>query len=130
MTLAISASQSVTIGSVGEDEEFAVPGGLETTDDSTTIPLTGLLYAVYRNSGSATAYFGLGGPSLDAVVTPRPPGDGTANHDNGLRYDIAFKVNIPLTEEKKLEFINQFTPVIPLYHDSSVPYYLVHPAGL
>lgn len=116
------------------DEAPSSPGGLETTeaytDDYTTIATDNLLFTVYRNNGSGAAYFGLGGPSLDAVVTPRPPGDGTAENDNGLRYDIAFKVNIPLTEEKKLELINQFSPVIPLYDDSSAPYYLVHPAGL
>jgi hypothetical protein len=116
------------------DEAPAVPGGHETTeaytDDYTVIPPTGLLYTVYRNDSSGAAYFGMGGPSLDAVVTPRPPGDGTAEHDNGLRYDIAFKTNIPLSEAKKLELINQFTPVAPLYDDSSTPYYLVHPAGL
>ena len=116
------------------DTAPAVAGGNETTeaytDDYTAIAPTGLLYTIYRNSNSGTAYFGLGGPSLDTVVNPRPPGDGTANNDNGLRYDIAFKTNIQLSEEKKLELINQFTPVIPLYDDSSTPYYLVHPVGL
>lgn len=116
------------------DEAPAVPGGLEMTeaytDDYTTIATDDLLFTVYRNNGSGAAYFGMSGPSLDTVVTPRPPGDGTAENDNGLRYDIAFKVNIPLTEEKKLELINRFSPVIPLYNDSSLPYYLVHPPGL
>lgn len=110
------------------------PGGQETTraytDDYTEIPSDGLLFTVYRNSNSGIAYFGLGGPSLASVVSSRPPGDGTAEHDNGVRYDIALKVNIPLSDEKKLELLNKFKPVTPLYDDTYQPYYLVHPPGL
>ena len=110
------------------------PGGLETTeaytDDYTLIPSTNLFFTLYRNSNSGLAYIGLGGPSLNAVSSTLPPGDGTASHDNGVRFDIAFKTNVPLTDEKKLELMNAFNPVKPLYDDSFEPYYLVHPPGL
>ena len=110
------------------------PGGLETTeaytDDYTAIPSDGLLSLVYRNSANGLAYFGLGGPNLSAVVSPPPPGDGTASRDNGARFDIAYKTNIELSNEKKLELLNRFTPVVPLYDDSSQPYYIDHPPGL
>jgi hypothetical protein len=36
---------------------------------------------------------------------------------------VGLKTNIQLTEEKKLELINQFTPVNPLYDDSAKAYY-------
>jgi len=67
---------------------------------------------------------------LAAAELSLPPGDGSSNRDNGVRYDIAWKTNIQLTEEQKLELINQFTPVDPLYDDSSEAYYIDHPNGL
>ena len=57
-------------------------------------------------------------------------GDGTSDRDNGGRYDIAFKTNIQLSEVKKQELMSTFTPVSPLYDDSSSAYYYVHPPGL
>jgi hypothetical protein len=125
------ASQKTYVNS----EAPSSPGGLETTeaytDDYTSIPTGELHFTVYRNSSSGLAYFGLGGSSLEAVVSPSsPPGDGTANRDNGARYDIAFKTNVPLSNEKKLELLNSFAPVRPQYDDAAEPYYIVHPSGL
>jgi hypothetical protein len=125
------ASQKTYVNS----EAPSSPGGLETTEaytaDYASIPTGELHFTVYRNSSSGLAYFGLSGSSLETVVSPSsPPGDGTANRDNGARYDIAFKTNVPLSNEKKLELLNSFAPVQPQYDDAAEPYYIVHPSGL
>jgi hypothetical protein len=44
--------------------------------------------------------------------------------------DIALKTAIPLSEEDKLELINRFLPVRPLYGDASSAYFYRHPPGL
>ncbi|MEO2193481.1 MAG: hypothetical protein ABGY24_13625, partial [bacterium] len=61
---------------------------------------------------------------------PQPPGDGTSNRDNGVRYDIAFKTNLTLSTEDKLELLNRFPPVKPIYDDASGAYFYIHPPGL
>ncbi|MBI24406.1 MAG: hypothetical protein CMN05_12610 [Roseibacillus sp.] len=112
----------------------ASPGQTETTEaytgDYDEISSSRMFFVLYRNTSSGAAYLGLGGPSLDAIASPQPPGDGSSNRDNGVRMDIALKTAIPLSEEDKLELINRFLPVRPLYGDASSAYFYRHPPGL
>ncbi len=112
----------------------ASPGQTDTTEaytgDYDEISSSRMFFVLYRNTSSGAAYLGLGGPSLDAIASPQPPGDGSSNRDNGVRMDIALKTAIPLSEEDKLELINRFLPVRPLYEDASSAYFYRHPPGL
>ncbi len=112
----------------------ASPGQTETTEaytgDYDEISSSRMFFVLYRNTSSGAAYLGLGGPSLDAIASPQPPGDGSSNRDNGVRMDIALKTAVPLSEEDKLELINRFLPVRPLYGDASSAYFYRHPPGL
>ena len=112
----------------------ASPGQTDTTEaytgDYDEIASSRMFFVLYRNTSSGAAYLGLGGPSLDAIASPQPPGDGSSNRDNGVRMDIALKTAIPLSEEDKLELINRFLPVRPLYEDASSAYFYRHPPGL
>ena len=116
------------------DEAPTIPGGEETTeydtDDYHAVDASGITYVLYRNTSSGTAYIGLGGPGLLAAAGFLPPGDGTAQLDNGVRGDVAFKTIVPLSAEDKLALINRFQPVIPTYQDASKPYPYEHPPGL
>ena len=112
----------------------ASPGQTDTTESYTgdydEIASSRIFFVLYRNTSSGAAYLGLGGPSLDAIASPQPPGDGSSNRDNGVRVDIALKTAIPLSEVDKLELINRFLPVQPLYEDASNAYFYEHPPGL
>ena len=56
-------------------------------------------------------------------------GDGSSNRDNGVRIDIALKVNITLSETDKLDLINQFLPLQPIYDDDTKAYFYEHGDG-
>ena len=109
------------------------PGQTNTTEAYTTdyekIANDQLLYVLYRNSSSGTAYVAVGGPSLDAATSLHPPGDGSSNRDNGIRIDIALKVNIPLSKTDTLDLINQFLPLQPIYDDGTEAYFYEHGDG-
>ncbi len=111
----------------------ASAGQTDTTEAYTTdyenIANDQLLYVLYRNISSGTAYVAVGGPSLDATTSRHPPGDGSSNRDNGVRIDIALKVTITLPEANKLELINQFLPLQPIYDDGTDAYFYVHGDG-
>lgn len=111
----------------------ASAGQIDTTEAYTTdyenIANDQLLYVLYRNVSSGTAYVAVGGPSLDATTSRHPPGDGSSNRDNGVRIDIALKVNITLSETDKLDLINQFLPLQPIYDDGTDAYFYVHGDG-
>ena len=111
----------------------ASAGQTDTTEAYTTdyenIANDQLLYVLYRNISSGTAYVAVGGPSLDATTSRHPPGDGSSNRDNGVRIDIALKVTITLSEANKLELINQFLPLQPIYDDGTDAYFYVHGDG-
>ncbi|MFP6904075.1 MAG: hypothetical protein VCG02_02570, partial [Verrucomicrobiota bacterium] len=111
----------------------ASPGQTDTTEaytgDYNEIASSQIFFVLYRNTSSGAAYLGIGGPSLDAIASPQPPGDGSSSRDNGVRIDIALKTAIPLSEVDKLELINQFLPVRPLYDDASHAYFYQHPPG-
>lgn len=111
----------------------ASAGQIDTTEAYTTdyenIANDQLLYVLYRNVSSGTAYVAVGGPSLDATISRHPPGDGSSNRDNGVRIDIALKVNITLSETDKLDLINQFLPLQPIYDDGTDAYFYVHGDG-
>jgi len=111
-----------TIGESGTTEAY--------TEDYNVIHNSNIFYVIYRNSNNGNIYSGLGGPSLNQVVDPLPPGDGTSNRDNGVRADIAFKAIIPLSDSDKLELFNKFPPQKAIYDDNSEAYYYVHPDGL
>jgi len=109
-------------------------GGSDTTEaytaDYSVIDNSKIFYVIYRNSNNGNIYSGVGGPSLNQVVDPLPPGDGSSNRDNGVRADIAFKTIIPLSDSDKLELFNKFPPQKAIYDDNSKAYYYVHPDGL
>jgi len=84
---------------------------------------------LYLNASSGTAYVAVGGPSLDIATSQHPPGDGSSNRDNGVRIDIALKVNITLSETDKLDLINQFLPLQPIYDDGTKAYFYEHGDG-
>jgi hypothetical protein len=111
----------------------ASPGQTNTTEaytaDYNKIANDELLYVLYRNSSSGTAYVAVGGPSLDIATSQHPPGDGSSNRDNGVRIDIALKVNITLSETDKLDLINQFLPLQPIYDDGTKAYFYEHGDG-
>jgi len=111
----------------------ASPGQTDTTEAYTTdydkITNDQLLYVLYRNASSNTAYVAVGGPSLDATTSRHPPGDGSSNRDNGVRIDIALKVTITLSEADRLELINQFLPLQPIYDDGTEAYFYEHGDG-
>ena len=111
-----------TIGESGTTEAY--------TEDYNVIDNSNIFYVIYRNSNNGNIYSGLGGPSLNQVVDPLPPGDGSSNRDNGVRADIAFKTIIPLSDSDKLELFNKFPPQKAIYDDNSEAYYYVHPDGL
>jgi len=100
------------------------------TADYNIIDNSEIFYVIYRNSNNSNIYAGVGGPSLNQVVDPLPPGDGSSNRDNGVRADIAFKAIIPLSDSDKLELFNKFPPQKAIYDDNSEAYYYVHPDGL
>jgi hypothetical protein len=100
------------------------------TADYSVIDNSKIFYVIYRNSNNGNIYSGVGGPSLNQVVDPLPPGDGSSNRDNGVRADIAFKTIIPLSDSDKLELFNKFPPQKAIYDDNSEAYYYVHPDGL
>ncbi|RTZ70593.1 MAG: hypothetical protein DSZ35_00260 [Verrucomicrobia bacterium] len=100
------------------------------TEDYNVIDNSNIFYVIYRNSNNGNIYSGVGGPSLNQVVDPLPPGDGSSNRDNGVRADIAFKTIIPLSDSDKLELFNKFPPQKAIYDDNSEAYYYVHPDGL
>jgi hypothetical protein len=116
------------------DTAPAISGQTDTTEaytpDYDELDSSQLLLAIYRNSSNGAVYAGLGGPSLNSLISPQPPGDGTSNRDNGVRYDIAFKTNLTLSTEDKLELLNRFPPVKPIYGDDSGAYSYIHPPGL
>ena len=130
LTLEPLASQKTYINHTAP----ASPGQTDTTEaytgDYDEIASSQVFFVLYRNTSSGAAYLGIGGPSLDAIASPQPPGDGSSNRDNGVRIDIALKTAIPLSEVDKLELINQFLPVRPLYDDASHAYFYQHPPGL
>jgi len=109
-------------------------GGSDTTEaytaDYSVIDNSKIFYVIYRNSNNGNIYSGVGGPSLNQVVDPLPPGDGSSNRDNGVRADIAFKTIILLSDSDKLELFNKFPPQKAIYDDNSEAYYYVHPDGL
>ena len=111
----------------------ASPGQTDTTEAYTTdyekITNDQLLYVLYRNVSSGTAYVAVGGPSLDTTTSRHPPGDGSSNRDNGVRIDIALKITIALSEGDKLELINQFLPLQPIYDDGTKAYFYEHGDG-
>lgn len=111
----------------------ASPGQTNTTEAYTTdydkIANDQLLYVLYRNASNGTAYIAVGGPSLDTATSRHPPGDGSSNRDNGVRIDIALKVNITLSETDKLDLINQFLPLQPIYDDDTEAYFYEHGDG-
>tara|TARA_B110000014_G_scaffold264220_2_gene264215 strand:- start:1205 stop:2917 length:1713 start_codon:yes stop_codon:yes gene_type:complete len=111
----------------------ASPGQTDTTEAYTTdyekIANDQLLYVLYRNVSSGTAYVAVGGPSLDTTTSRHPPGDGSSNRDNGVRIDIALKITITLSEADKLELINQFLPLQPIYDDGTKAYFYEHGDG-
>ena len=111
-----------TIGESGTTEAY--------TEDYNVIDNSNIFYVIYRNSNNGNIYSGVGGPSLNQVVDPLPPGDGSSNRDNGVRADIAFKTIIPLSDSDKLELFNKFPPQKAIYDDNSEAYYYVHPDGL
>ncbi len=100
------------------------------TADYEAIANSQLHYVIYRNASGGTAYVGVGGPGLDDATGSRhPPGDGSSNRDNGVRIDIALKVVIALSEADKLELINQFLPLQPIYGDATEAYFYEHGPG-
>ena len=99
------------------------------TADYEEIANNQLLYVLYRNASSGTAYVGVGGPGLSAIAPLHPPGDGSSNRDNGVRIDIALKALIPLSEADKLKLINQFLPLQPIYNDATGAYFYEHGPG-
>ena len=109
------------------------PGQTDTTEaytaDYDEIANSQILFVLYRNASSGAAYVGIGGPGLDATARPQPPGDGSSNRDNGVRMDIALKAAIPLSEADKLELINRFLPVRPIYNDDARAYFYEHGDG-
>ena len=109
------------------------PGQTDTTEaytaDYDEIANSQILFVLYRNASSGAAYVGIGGPGLDATARPQPPGDGSSNRDNGVRMDIALKAAIPLSEADKLELINRFLPVRPIYDDGARAYFYEHGDG-
>jgi hypothetical protein len=116
------------------DTAPAISGQTDTTEahtpDYDELDSSQLLLVLYRNSSNGAVYAGLGGVSLNSLVSAQPPGDGTSNRDNGVRYDIAFKTNLTLSTEDKLELLNRFPPVKPIYDDASGAYFYIHPPGL
>ena len=100
------------------------------TADYNIIDNSEIFYVIYRNSNNSNIYAGVGGPSLNQVIDPLPPGDGSSNRDNGVRADIAFKAIIPLSDSDKLELFNKFPPQKAIYDNNSEAYYYVHPDGL
>ena len=115
------------------DTAPASPGQTGTTEaytaDYDEISNNQLLYVLYRNASSGTAYVGVGGPDLNAIAPLHPPGDGSSNRDNGVRIDIALKALIPLSEADKLKLINQFLPLQPIYDDAAEAYFYEHGPG-
>ena len=111
----------------------ASPGQIDTTKaytaDYDEIANNQLLYVLYHNASSGTAYVGVGGPGLDATASRHPPGDGSSNRDNGVRIDLALKVVIPLSDTDKLELINQFLPLRSIYDDETEAYFYEHGNG-
>ena len=99
------------------------------TADYEEIANNQLLYVLYRNASSGTAYVGVGGPGLSTIAHLHPPGDGSSNRDNGVRIDIALKALIPLSEADKLKLINQFLPLQPIYDDATGAYFYEHGPG-
>ena len=100
------------------------------TNDYNKVDSSKLFYTLYKNSDNGNIYLGLGGPSLNKITKSLPPGDGSSNRDNGVRGDVAFKATILLSQDDKLELINKFIPIYPIYNDSSSAYYYEHPDGL
>ena len=111
----------------------ASPGQTNTTDAYTTdydkIANDKLLYVLYRNVSSGTAYVAVGGPSLNSSTSQHPPGDGSSNRDNGVRIDIALKTTVPMTQINKLKLINKFTPLKPIYDNNTKAYFYEHGEG-
>ena len=111
-----------------EDTGTTRPG----TDDYSQIETSNLLHLLYHDEANGNIYLGIGGPSIRAAtgVGEDPPGDGSSNRDNGVRADIAFKVNIQLTEELKKKLVERFPRVTPSLNDGSKAYPYKHPPGL
>ena len=110
------------------------PGETDTTEaytaDYKVIDNSNVFYVIYRNWGNGNLYSGIGGLSINQVVDSLPPGDGSANRDNGVRADIAFKAIIPLSDADKLELIKKFPPQKAIYDNSSKAYHYLHSHGL
>ena len=100
------------------------------TNDYKKVDGSKLFYTLYKNSDNGNIYLGVGGPSLNKITKSLPPGDGSSNRDNGVRGDVAFKAMILLSQDDKLELINNYKPKYPIYNDSSSAYYYEHPDGL
>ena len=129
LTLEPLSSQKIYINHTAP----ASPGQTDTTKaytaDYDEIANNQLLYVLYRNASSGTAYVGVGGPGLDATASRHPPGDGSSNRDNGVRIDLALKVVIPLSDTDKLELVNQFLPLLSIYDDDTEAYFYEHGDG-
>ena len=124
------AAQNTYINHTAPDTIGETDTTVAYTADYDIIDNSEIFYVIYRNSNNSNIYAGVGGPSLNQVVDPLPPGDGSSNRDNGVRADIAFKAIIPLSDSDKLELFNKFPPQKAIYDDNSEAYYYVHPDGL
>ena len=97
-------------------------GGTSFPDHYTEIPNTDLEFFMYQ-AVADPIFIGVMAEAVEAHLSgSQGNGDGTADRDNGLRIDIAFRASAPLPADK-FDFLGTLD-------DTTPPYETVHPSDL
>ena len=119
-----------------EAPESSEPPGLYNTtrphtDDYVGINPVPLVWLLNWDPSTGLMYLGTGGAEVSEQLDGRvPPGDGTNDHDNGVRVDISFRGLFQLSESDKEELKSRFSAVPAVYNKTSAAYPFVSSLGV
>ena len=111
-----------------DEPESSRPPALYTTtrpgtNDYVTIDADPLVWLLSWEVSTGMFYFGTSGDGVSEQIDGKvPPGDGTSDHDNGVRVHLSFLGQLQLSEDAKAELRSRFSPVGALYNESSEAY--------
>ena len=96
------------------------------TTDYVSIDSNQLLWLLMWEPDGDMIYFGVEGSRVSRALGGLvPPGDGTNDHDNGVRVHITFHTYLPLSPESQIELRSRFSKTTAAYNESSPAYSLV-----
>ena len=93
------------------------------TTDYVEITSDPLVWLLLWDPDTDLIYLGVGGDGVSAQLDGAvPPGDGTDDHDNGVRVHISFHVKLLLGDKDKKELQSRFSKEDALYDEDSEAY--------